>query len=145
ADTVEIAAEGMIRQLSLPYTTHALRCVFRNVIIAAHNLAGIFAIDGTDAEGAASAIAAAGSAGANIKVVGYDSYATNIANMQAGKLAAIVAQQPTLEGKLIIQYAYDRLVHKNAKGIPHLKTLPNILLTPQNCAKLCSTYVYTAS
>jgi ribose transport system substrate-binding protein len=113
--------------------------------IAAHNLAGIFAIDGTDAEGAASAIAAAGSAGANIKVVGYDSYATNIANMQAGKLAAIVAQQPTLEGKLIIQYAYDRLVHKNAKGIPHLKTLPNILLTPQNCAKLCSTYVYTAS
>ncbi len=33
-----ISAEGMIRQLPLPYTTHALRCVFRNVIIAAHNL-----------------------------------------------------------------------------------------------------------
>lgn len=38
ATTSLIAAEGMIRQLSLPYTTHALRCVFRNVIIAAHNL-----------------------------------------------------------------------------------------------------------
>jgi homopolymeric O-antigen transport system permease protein len=33
-----IAAEGMIRQLPLPYTTHALRCVFRNAITAAHNL-----------------------------------------------------------------------------------------------------------
>ncbi len=38
ASTSLIAAEGMIRQLPLPYTTHALRCVFRNVIIAAHNL-----------------------------------------------------------------------------------------------------------
>lgn len=33
-----IAAEGMIRQLPLPYSVHALRCVFRNAIIAAHNL-----------------------------------------------------------------------------------------------------------
>ena len=38
AATSLISAEGMIRQLPLPYTTHALRCVFRNVIIAAHNL-----------------------------------------------------------------------------------------------------------
>jgi homopolymeric O-antigen transport system permease protein len=38
ASTSLISAEGMIRQLPLPYTTHALRCVFRNVIIAAHNL-----------------------------------------------------------------------------------------------------------
>lgn len=38
ATTSLISAEGMIRQLPLPYTTHALRCVFRNVIIAAHNL-----------------------------------------------------------------------------------------------------------
>ncbi|MBW4092610.1 MAG: ABC transporter permease [Proteobacteria bacterium] len=38
ATTSLISAEGMIRQLPLPYTTHALRCVFRNLIIAAHNL-----------------------------------------------------------------------------------------------------------
>lgn len=38
ATTSLISAEGMIRQLPLPYTTHALRCVFRNVITAAHNL-----------------------------------------------------------------------------------------------------------
>ena len=33
-----ISAEGIIRQLPLPYTVHALRCVFRNAAIAAHSL-----------------------------------------------------------------------------------------------------------
>ncbi|MGX9961944.1 ABC transporter permease [Roseomonas sp. F4] len=31
------SSEGIIRQLPLPYTVHALRCVMRNAIIAAHN------------------------------------------------------------------------------------------------------------
>ena len=30
--------EGMIRQMRLPYSVHLLRCVFRNALIAAHNL-----------------------------------------------------------------------------------------------------------
>ncbi len=33
-----ISAEGVIRQLPLPYTVHVLRFVLRNAIIAAHNL-----------------------------------------------------------------------------------------------------------
>ena len=32
------SAEGIIRQMPLPFTVHALRCVFRNVLTAAHNL-----------------------------------------------------------------------------------------------------------
>jgi lipopolysaccharide transport system permease protein len=32
------SADGIIRQLPLPYTVHVLRCVFRNAVIAAHNL-----------------------------------------------------------------------------------------------------------
>lgn len=31
-------AEGVIRQMPLPYSVHALRVVFRNAVIAAHNL-----------------------------------------------------------------------------------------------------------
>ncbi len=31
-------AEGIIRQIPLPFTVHALRCVFRNALTAAHNL-----------------------------------------------------------------------------------------------------------
>ena len=42
-------AEGVIRQMPLPYTVHALRVVLRNAVIAAHNLpliAIVFAIFG---------------------------------------------------------------------------------------------------
>lgn len=47
--TCLIQADAVIRQLPLPYSTHALRCVLRNVITAAHNLpliALVFAIFG---------------------------------------------------------------------------------------------------
>ena len=38
ATTCLTGAEGVIRQMPLPYTVHALRVVMRNAIIAAHNL-----------------------------------------------------------------------------------------------------------
>jgi lipopolysaccharide transport system permease protein len=38
ACTCLTAAESVIRQLPLPHTVHALRCVMRNAVVAAHNL-----------------------------------------------------------------------------------------------------------
>jgi lipopolysaccharide transport system permease protein len=38
ATTSLITSEGIIRQMPLPYTVHALRCVMRNTLVAAHNL-----------------------------------------------------------------------------------------------------------
>jgi ABC-type sugar transport system substrate-binding protein len=108
--------------------------------LAANKVSGIFAIDGTDLEGAAQAILTVGAAGKNIKVVGYDAYSTTIKSMQAGKISAIISQQPALEGKDIIDAVYAKLTGKGK--IAHLTTLANIVLTPANCAKLCSTYVY---
>ena len=108
--------------------------------LAANKLSGIFAIDGTDLEGAAQAILTVGAAGKNIKVVGYDAYATTIKSMKAGKISAIISQQPALEGKDIIDAVYAKLTGKGM--ITHLITLANIVLTPGNCAKLCATYVY---
>ena len=113
--------------------------------ISAHNLAGIFAVDGTDAEGATAAVKAAGSAGASIKIVGYDGYANNIASMVAGglgSLSAIISQQPTLEGTLIIKYAVAAL---QGKKVPHLQTLPNITLLPSTPASVLAKYQYVAS
>lgn len=49
ACTCLIQAEGVIRQLPLPHSTHALRCLLRNAMTAAHNLpliAVVFAIFG---------------------------------------------------------------------------------------------------
>jgi ribose transport system substrate-binding protein len=108
--------------------------------LAANKVSGIFAIDGTDLEGAAQAILTAGSAGKNIKVVGYDAYSTTIKSMKAGKISAIISQQPALEGKDAVDAVYAKLTGKGK--ITKLLTLANIVLTPANCAKLCSTYVY---
>ena len=108
--------------------------------LAANKVAAIFAIDGTDLEGAAQAILTAGTSAKNIKVVGYDAYATTIKSMQAGKISAIISQQPALEGKDIIDAVYAKLTGKGT--IAHLTTLANIVLTPANCSKLCATYVY---
>lgn len=38
------AAEGIIRQMRMPYTVHVLRCVFRNMIGAAHTLPIAFVV-----------------------------------------------------------------------------------------------------
>jgi len=38
ATTCMTAVDGVIRQLKLPYTTHALRCTFRNALTALHQL-----------------------------------------------------------------------------------------------------------
>jgi lipopolysaccharide transport system permease protein len=49
ATTSLTGAEGVIRQMPLPYTVHALRVVFRNAVVAAHNLpliAVVFAVFG---------------------------------------------------------------------------------------------------
>lgn len=45
-------AEGVIRQMPLPFSVHALRVVFRNAVVAAHNLpliAVVFAVFGVSA------------------------------------------------------------------------------------------------
>ena len=98
-----------------------------------HHL-GIFAIDGTDLQGALSA-----EGGKSLPVVGYDAYSTNVAQMIAGKVAAIVSQQPYLEGQLAIKYAVEALEgHK----VPHLQTLANEVLTPQTPLSTISKYQY---
>lgn len=38
------SAESVIRQLSLPFTVHVLRCILRNLLVAAHNLPLIIAV-----------------------------------------------------------------------------------------------------
>ncbi len=38
------SAEGIIRQLPLPFAVHALRCVFRNALITAHSLPLVFLV-----------------------------------------------------------------------------------------------------
>ena len=106
------------------------------------NLKGIFAIDGTNATGASAALQSRGLVG-KIALVGYDAYATNVALLQKHVFAALIAQQPELEGKMAVEDVVKYLRSgKSMAGITHLVTLPNIVLTPSTPASVLAQYTY---
>jgi ribose transport system substrate-binding protein len=116
----------------------------------ASNLAGVFAIDGTDASGAIAAINSKSEQG-KVSLVGFDAYASVVAQLYnvttdpKGPVTALIAQQPYLEGQLAVKYAVERVQHKNSKGIPHLDTLANELLTGSASAATLTKYTYQSS
>jgi ribose transport system substrate-binding protein len=66
------------------------------------DLDGIFAIDGTNASGAAAALEAKGLVG-KIALVGYDAYPDNVAKIKSGVFTALIAQDPAAEARLALQ------------------------------------------
>ncbi len=106
------------------------------------NLAGIFAIDGTNATGASAALQSRGLVG-KIALVGYDAYSTNVALLQKHVFTALIAQQPYQEGYTAVQDVVKYLRGgKSTSGIQHLVTLPNIVLTPSTSSSVLTQYTY---
>jgi ABC-type sugar transport system substrate-binding protein len=108
------------------------------------NLAGIFAIDGTNAAGAAAALQAKGLVG-KIALVGYDAYPANVKLLQSGVFSALIAQNPAAEAKLAIDDLVATLTKSPAaKSIQHLVTIPNVVLTAATSAADFAKYTYVA-
>jgi ABC-type sugar transport system substrate-binding protein len=103
------------------------------------HLAGIFAIDGTNAQGAAAALQSHGLVG-KVALVGYDAYSANVTLLQQHVFAALVAQQPYQEGYLAVQDVVNFL-RSHAKPA-HMVTLPNIVLTPGTSTADLTKYTY---
>jgi ribose transport system substrate-binding protein len=113
-----------------------------NWLVKYPSLKGIFAIDGTNATGAAAALQSRGLVG-KIALVGYDAYSTNVSLLQKHVFAALIAQQPALEGKMAVEDVVKYLrAGKSASGIPPTATLPNIVLTPTTSAATLAQYTY---
>ena len=108
------------------------------------NLKGIFAIDGTNAEGAASALQARNLVG-KIALVGYDAYSTNVALLQKGVFAALIAQQPEKEAQIAIGDITKYLKTRSTAGIQKTVTLPNIVLTPTTPASVLTADTYATA
>lgn len=107
-------------------------------------LAGIFAIDGTNAAGAASALQAKGLVG-KIALIGYDAYPGNVALLQKGVFTALIAQNPAAEAKLAIDDLVKVLTKSaSAKSIKALVTIPNVVLTVKTSAADLTKYTYVA-
>lgn len=102
-------------------------------------LAGIFAIDGTNAQGAAAALQSHGLVG-KVALVGYDAYSANIQLLQQHVFAALIAQQPYQEGYMAVEDAVNYL--RNHTKPTHLVTLPNIVLTPSSSSADLTKYTY---
>ena len=113
-----------------------------NWLTAYPNLAGIFAIDGTNAQGAAAALQAKGLVG-KVKLIGYDAYKTNVALLKQGVFTALISQDPAQEGKLAVQTLVKYVRAGNsANGINKAVTIPNIILTKDTSAADLDKYTY---
>ena len=105
------------------------------------DLAGIFAIDGTNAAGAAAALQAKGLTG-KVALIGYDAYKANVDLIAKGVFTALVAQDPAAEAKLAIEYAVKYLNTKSKSGIKKNVVIPNVVLTKASTAADLAKYTY---
>jgi ribose transport system substrate-binding protein len=107
------------------------------------NLKGIFAIDGSNAQGAAAALQAKGLVG-KIALVGYDAYPDNVKLVKSGVFTALIAQVPAAEAKQAIDDLVQVITTKKADGIKKEVTLPNFTITKDTTDADLKTYTYVA-
>ena len=104
------------------------------------NLKGIFAIDGTNASGAAAALQAKGLVG-KIALVGYDAYPANVALIKSGVFTALIAQDPASEARLAIKTLVAN-IKKGTKPAKKSVVIPNVALTSATSAADLAKYTY---
>ncbi|MEI8057140.1 MAG: substrate-binding domain-containing protein [Actinomycetes bacterium] len=107
------------------------------------DLNGIFAIDGTNATGAASALQAKGLTG-KVALVGYDAYPDNVAKIKAGIFTALIAQDPAAEAKQAIDDLVQFITTKDKAGIVHEVVIPNVVLDKNTSDADLAKYTYVS-
>ena len=105
------------------------------------DLNGIFAIDGTNATGAAAALQAKGLTG-KVALVGYDAYPDNVKLIKDGVFTALVAQDPGAEAKLAIQNICTTL--GGGTVTEHDVVIPNVVLDANTSDADLMKYTYVA-
>lgn len=99
----------------------------QSLMLAHPGLAGIFATNLASAEGAGTAVAGARTSG-KVIIVGYDAEPKEVQLLKAGTISALVIQQPSEEGSLAVQDAYDILTGKVSQ-VRKSVMLPNVVAT----------------
>jgi ribose transport system substrate-binding protein len=105
------------------------------------DLNGIFAIDGTNASGAAAALEAKGLVG-KVALVGYDAYPDNVAKVKSGIFTALVAQVPAAEAKQAIKDLVQNIKTKSLDGITREVVIPNFVITKDATDAELKQYTY---
>jgi ribose transport system substrate-binding protein len=113
-----------------------------NILLKYPDLKGIFAVDGTTGTGSVAALRNVGKAGA-VKLIGYDAYDNQVADLKAGVYSALVAQKPGDEAALALQNLADTLNKHDVDKIQKEVVLPNVVVTADNLAQTAR-YQYPA-
>jgi ABC-type sugar transport system substrate-binding protein len=107
------------------------------------NLAGIFAIDGTNASGAAAALQAKGLTG-KIALVGYDAYPANVELIKSGVFTALIAQDPAAEARLAIKTLVEYIKNGTTPSTKDV-VIPNVTLDANTSDEDFAKYTYVAN
>jgi ribose transport system substrate-binding protein len=107
------------------------------------NLAGIFAIDGTNASGAAAALESKGLTG-KIGLVGYDAYPDNVAKVKSGIFTALIAQDPAEEARQAIK-ALVEYIKTGKTSIAKEVVIPNFTIDANTTDADLAKYTYVAT
>ena len=107
------------------------------------NLVGIFAIDGTNASGAAAALQAKGLT-KKIALVGYDAYPANVELIKSGVFTALIAQDPAAEARLAIKTLVDYIKNKKSPAQRDV-VIANVTLDANTSAADLAKYTYVAT
>ena len=106
-------------------------------------LDGIFAIDGTNASGAAAALEAKGLVG-KVGLVGYDAYPDNVAKIKSGIFTALIAQDPAAEARLAIKTLVEYIKTGKTSTAKEV-VIPNVALTAETSDEDFAKYTYVAN
>jgi len=107
------------------------------------DLNGIFAIDGTNGQGAAAALQAKGLTG-KIALVGYDAYPDNVKLIKTGVFTALVAQDPATEARQAVDSVCTKLTGGDVSAIKHEVVIPNVVLDKNTSDADLQKYTYVA-
>ena len=107
------------------------------------DLNGIFAIDGTNAQGAAAALQAKGLTG-KVALVGYDAYPDNVALIKTGVFTALIAQDPATEARQAVESLCTSLTGGDAASIEKEVVIPNVVLDANTSEADLQKYTYVA-
>jgi ribose transport system substrate-binding protein len=140
--TQEIKKYPGIHQLSTQYVgdNPAKAAQAISALYAAHpDLGGVFATNVLVAQGVDTGLKNAHATG-KVKIVGYDADPTQVADLKAGIVQALIAQEPYQEGVDGVDQAVNALTGKPTKSI-----LTSVVTLTQSNLGSMSSYVYKSS
>jgi ribose transport system substrate-binding protein len=105
--------------------------ILNTTLLETPDLAGVFAVDGTSCTGAVAALNNSDKVG-DVKLICYDAYAAQVADLEAGAISALIAQDPAQEARLALQFAYAKITGEGEGEIEEEVVIPNVVMNLDN-------------